>query len=306
MIVDNTSMGRNSFCSPPEVVRCNNSGGNGDMLKKLLNIAGAALLALGVGVATPADAQDSTWEMIQSNGVLRVGAAPAPPWFIQRPDGTWGGFGISLGSAAAEALGVEMEVVEVTWGNAVAALQAGQIDMMPVLDPTPQRAAAVAFPATPLLYFSLGVLLRDGAELDNWADLSAGEFRLGLVQGTSIDQFISSTYPDANVQTFPSRQELVAAFQSGRVDGISLYHPALVNMSQSMGTGTVVLPEPYQVSISSVALRQESDQRFRNFLDSSIAFWYANQSVQGWFNEALIEQGVDPAMSPPVQRELLD
>lgn len=276
------------------------------MLKKLLNLTGAALLALGVGVAAPAVAQESTWETVQSNGVLRTGAAPAPPWFIKRADGTWGGFGIAVGEAAAGALGVELEVVEVTWGNAVAALQAGQIDMMPVLDPTPQRAAAVAFPATPLLYFSLGVLLRDGASLDNWEDLSAGEFKLGLVQGTSIDQFVRASYPDANVQTFPSRQELVAAFQSGRVDGISLYHPALVNMSQKMGTGTVVLPEPFQASISSVALRQESDQRFRNFLDSSIAFWYANQSVQGWFDEALTEQGVDPANSPPVQRELWD
>lgn len=274
------------------------------MFKKILGAVAAAAFALGFTGLSQAHAQDSTWETIQSEGVIRVGAAPAPPWFIKRADGTWGGFGIGVAEAAAEGLGVDMQIVEVTWGNAVAALQAKQIDMMPVLDPTPQRAAAVAFPATPLLYFSLGVLLQDGASLASWEELSTSEFKLGLVQGTSIDQFLSANYPDANLSKYPSRQELVAAYQSGRVDGISLYHPALVNMSQKLGTGSVVLPEPFRAAISSIALRQEQDQRFRNYLDSSIAFWYANQSVQKWFEIALREQGVDPADSPAIQREL--
>lgn len=274
------------------------------MLRRITVALAVLMLALGALYSSPASAEQSTWASIQDSGTLRVGAAPAPPWFIKHPDGSWSGVGISFADAVAQALGVKVKVVEVTWGNAVAALQAKQIDMMPILDPTPQRAAAVAFPATPLLYFSLGVLLRPGQHLENWSDLNDKKFRVGVVQGTSIDQFLADNYPSANVLKFPSRQELVAAFQSGRIDGLALYHPALVNMKKSMGIGTVVLPKPFQASISSVAIRQEADQRFRNFLDSSIAYWYANYTVQKWFEAALKEQGIDPNSSPAVEREL--
>ena len=262
----------------------------------------AALLML---AGAPAQAQNaSTWETVKSTGTLRVGAAVAPPWFIKKTDGTWAGFGTSLAQAMAKALNVELEMVETTWGNAIASLQARQIDAMPVLDPTPERAGAVSFPSNPLLYFSLGVLLHDNASLGNWDDLNDGKFRIGVVQGTSIDAFLRQNNPQANVLRFPGRQELVAAFQSRRVDGISLYHPALVNMAQTTKMGTVVLPKPFRAAISSVAVRKETDMRFVNWLDSSIAFWYASQDVQKWFDEALREQGVDPADSPPIQREL--
>jgi len=48
-------------------------------------------------------------------------------------------------------LRVELETVEVTWGTAVSALQANQIDIMFVLDATPERALAIDFPSQPLL-----------------------------------------------------------------------------------------------------------------------------------------------------------
>ena len=48
-------------------------------------------------------------------------------------------------------LGVKFEPVEVTWGTAIAALQGNKIDMMSMMDATPERAEAVDFPKTPLL-----------------------------------------------------------------------------------------------------------------------------------------------------------
>ena len=66
-----------------------------------------------------------------------------------------------MGKAMADALGVKFEPVEVTWGNAIAALQGDKIDIMFMLDATPEREQAVDFPKTPLLYYSLAVLARD-------------------------------------------------------------------------------------------------------------------------------------------------
>ena len=102
-------------------------------------VAALTLLAGGAG------AQDlSTWDAIKERGSIRVGVTQAPPWFSKDPaSGEWAGLGSALGKAMAGELGVEFEPVEVTWGTAVAALQADKIDVMFVLDATPKRAVAI-------------------------------------------------------------------------------------------------------------------------------------------------------------------
>ena len=62
----------------------------------------------------------------------------APPWFSKDPKtGQWSsGLGVSMGKAMAAALGAKIETVEVSWGNAIAALQSDKIDIMFMLDAT--------------------------------------------------------------------------------------------------------------------------------------------------------------------------
>jgi len=42
---------------------------------------------------------------------------------------------------------------------------------MSMMDATPERAQAVDFPKTPLLFYSLAVLARDDLPVTTWADL---------------------------------------------------------------------------------------------------------------------------------------
>ena len=56
-----------------------------------------------------------------------------------------------MGKAMAQTLGVKFEPVEVTWGNAIAALQGNKIDIMFMLDATSERKQAADFPEAPLL-----------------------------------------------------------------------------------------------------------------------------------------------------------
>jgi polar amino acid transport system substrate-binding protein len=61
-----------------------------------------------------------------------------------------------VGKVLAKDLGVKLVPVETTWGNAVAALQAGQIDTMLVLDPTDERRKAADFSDQPFLWYAQG------------------------------------------------------------------------------------------------------------------------------------------------------
>lgn len=247
----------------------------------------------------------STLDTVKERGTLRIGAAQAEPWFFKDP-GTqqWSGFGIALGKALADSLGVKLDIVEVTWGNAIAALQGNRIDLMAVLDATPERQQAVDFPKHPLLYYALAVLVRDGLEVKSWEDLNRKDLTIAVTQGTSIDAYVTKTTPAATILRFPSNAETVAAFQSGRADAASMFHPPLIILAQKIGKGRIVLPTPVYAAASSIAIRKEPDGRFREWLDDAIARYYASNQTQVWYEEFLRTRGIDPGKVPAIRREL--
>ena len=273
----------------------------------------AAVWAAGIAAAitlstVPVTAQaQSTWDQIQETGKLRMGVLQAPPWWSKNPaTGTWdSGLGVTLGKNMAEVLGVEIEFVEVTWGTAVAALQSNKIDLMPVLDPKPDRAMTIDFPSNPLLYISLAVLADEDLAANTWADMNKEGVRIAVPQGSSMDSFITETLPLADIQRFPDNGASIAAFQSGRVDAVSLFHPPLLAARQKLGRGQLVIPTPAFSSPTSVGVRKEADKSFRDWVDTSIFYWYETGQTQKWYADFLTEFGLDPKASPVIQRELL-
>jgi polar amino acid transport system substrate-binding protein len=270
-------------------------------------IFSAAIAAVTLGFGTLAQAQDSTMDQVRDSGVLRVGVTQAPPWYAKDiTSGEWtGGLGVSMGKAMAETLGVTFEPVEVTWGTAVAALQADRIDMMFVLDATDARKEAVNFPDTPLLYYSLAVLARDDLEITNWSDLNSPEISISVPQATSMDAFLTENAPDADIQRFPGNAEAIAAFQAGRVDAVTLFHPPLIAARQKLGAGQIVVPQPVESRPSSVAVRQESDTTFVDWVDEQIDGYYKSGQTQVWYEEFLSDFGLDPSTVPAIIRERL-
>ena len=250
-------------------------------------------------------AADSTWEGIQERKSLRIGVVQAPPWFLKDPaTGKWSGFGYSVGKAMADTLGVKLETVEVTWGSAIAALQANKIDTMFVLDATPKRALAVDFPAQPLLYYALAVLGREDLDMENWSDLNKEGIKISVTQGTTMERYVTKHLPKAKILRFPSNGESVAAFQSGRVDAVSLFHPPLIAMQKKMGKGKIVVPKPVRASASSAAVRMEKDKRWRDWVNTAISYWYTTGESQKWYEEFLSDFGLDPKAVPAIQKEL--
>jgi polar amino acid transport system substrate-binding protein len=275
-------------------------------MNRRMMLAAAAAVAVMAG-GTTAQAQDSTMDQVMDNGVLRVGVTQAPPWYSKDiASGEWtGGLGVSMGEAMAETLGVTFEPVEVTWGTAVAALQANRIDMMFVLDATDARKEAVNFPETPLLYYSLAVLARDDLEVTNWEDLNSPDISISVPQASSMDAFLTENAPNADIQRFPGNAEAIAAFQAGRVDAVTLFHPPLIAARQKLGAGQIVVPQPVESRPSSVAVRQENDTAFVDWVNEQIDGYYTSGQTQQWYEEFLSDFGLDPATVPAIMRERL-
>ncbi|MEP2473797.1 MAG: transporter substrate-binding domain-containing protein [Paracoccaceae bacterium] len=278
-----------------------------NILKRTTNWLAAVFVALTMAAAPAVAQEQSTWDQIKETGKLRMGVIQAPPWFSKNPaTGTWdSGLGVTIGQNMAEVLGAELEFVEVTWGTAVAALQSNKIDFMPVLDAKPERAVSVDFPSNPLLYISLAVLADEDLTASKWEDLNKKGVTVAVPQGSSMDAFITDALPLADIQRFPDNGASIAAFQSGRVNAVSLFHPPLLAARKKLGRGQLVIPTPAFSSPTSVGVRKEDDKTFRDWVNTSISYWYETGQIQGWYAEFLTDFGLDPKASPVIQRELL-
>lgn len=268
-----------------------------------------AILTAGTGVlAMPfaAARAEGTIEAAKKRGTFRVGVTQAPPWFSKDPKtGEWNsGLGISMGKAMADTLGVKMETVEVSWGNSIAALQADKIDIMFTIDATPERKQAVDFPEAPLLYYSLAVLAKDDLVVKTWDDLNKAGVRIAVPQASSMDRFVSEHTPKADIQRFPDNAAAIAAYQSGRVDAVCLFHPPLLAARQKLGKGKIVVPIPAQSQPSSTALRK-GDTEFVAWVDKQLTQYYKSGQTQKWYEKALSDFGLDPTLAPPIMKEMI-
>lgn len=262
---------------------------------------GAGMLAMPIaGHAEP------TLDEVKKRGSLRVGVTQAPPWYSKDPKtGEWtSGLGVSMGRAMAQSLGAKFEPVEVSWGNAIAALQGDKIDLMFVLDATPERKQAVDFPEAPLLWYSLAVLVKDDLPVKTWEDLNKSGVRISCAQATTIDTFLTRHTPKADIQRFPGNVEAIAAFQSGRVDAVGMFHPPLLAARKKLGKGKLIVPTPAESVPSSVAVRK-GDTAFVAWVDKAIAGYYQSGQTEKWYEQALVDFGLDPKTVPPIMKEMI-
>ena len=249
---------------------------------------------------------EGTLDEIKKRGTIRLGVTQAPPWYSKDPKtGEWtSGLGIFMGKAMAQTLGVKLEPVEVSWGNAIAALQGNKIDLMFVIDATAERKQAVDFPEAPLLYYSLSVLARDDLAVKAWEDLNKPGLKISCAQATTIEAYVTKNLPKAEIQKFPGNVEAIAAFQSGRVDAVAMFHPPLLAAKQKLGKGQLVVPTPAESVPSSTAARK-GDTAFVAWLDKTTGDYYRSGQSEKWYEQALADFGLDPKTVPPIMKEMM-
>ncbi|WP_440408520.1 transporter substrate-binding domain-containing protein [Neorhizobium petrolearium] len=274
------------------------------MITTRRTLLAAMTLAL-AGFATSAFAQDaSTLDRIKQDKQLRIGVTSAEPWFFKDPmTEKWTGVGVAMGEKLATSLGATLVPVETTWANAVAALQANQIDLMFVLDPTEERRKAIDFPEAPLFYYAMGALVAADSAAKSWQDIDKPGTRIGVTLGTSLDKNITAMAKNAEINRFSSNDEAIAAFAARRVDVVVQFHPALVVQYSRLNLGKVILPTPVNPVPTSAGLRKETTPAFRNWISEQFAELYKNGVPDQIFSGYLKSKNIDPTGIPGLVKE---
>lgn len=164
-------------------------------------------------------------EEIKSKGVIKMGVSPDyPPFeFTIRENGESKveGLDVKLGEQIASDLGVKLEVVTLDFSNLLAAMEAGQIDMIiSGMGATEEREKSVDFSEPYYLTHEAIVIRKEDADtLKNYQSFTSDKI-IGYQQG-SIQETEAQTYmKDAKNLTMTTLSNLVNALLSGQVDGV--------------------------------------------------------------------------------------
>ncbi len=189
------------------------------MLKHLTRILAAVLLC-GAVAALPARAADL--QKILSSGTVRIGVPiDVPPFGSVDAKNEPVGLDVDMAKKIAEALGVKLELQQITGANRVPYLVTDRLDIViAAMGATPERALQIAF-TSPYAALSIGVFGPDSIAVKSPADLK--DETIAVARGTTQDLELTKAAPNAKIVRFDDDATAAVLDQIGRngADGVA-------------------------------------------------------------------------------------
>jgi len=172
-------------------------------MKSIYKLLMSAALLVAVVAPTTANAasNDSRLYHITKSGKIRVCQYPLYYGISHRnpQTGIIEGIDADLSKELAKDLGVELEIVESSFGTFIADLQANKCEIgMFGVGATLKRAQAVAF-SDPYLLTSIYAVVRKGGPVKVWGDIDKPGIRVAVTLGSYIEPFMKGYLKKAKV-----------------------------------------------------------------------------------------------------------
>src|SRR3954464_11736747 len=257
--------------------------------------SGAALAAASSSPASAQTAGDNRLDRVRAAKVLRIAVLPGElPYFNKDlATGSWSGMCIEMANDIAKLLDVKLEYTESTYGNSILDLQSGKIGLGFALNPTPQRALVVDFCGA-VFHHPFGAMLRKGLEAKTWADINKPNVNIAVDVGSANETVARRFAPNATIKSLKSRDEVMLEMSSGRVDVVvNALILGLTAIAKNPNLGTYkILQTPAVAVASAMAVRRESDKRWRDFLAVWVDYNRGIGQMREWFVKGLALSGV--------------
>ena len=170
------------------------------------------------------------------------------PYSYYKEDNRLVGYDIELAYRFAEKIGATVEFKIYDWSGMIAALSVGEIDcIFADLYLTKEREESFEF-SKPTHLGEIVVVVKDenntgGTQKNEESTTKISDFgdkNLAILTGTSFNEIVSRTLPNANQLYFNSMPDMVAALDNGKVDGIVLDEPVARNICYEKDNVTIV------------------------------------------------------------------
>lgn len=181
------------------------------MYKKWIQAIAVMLFTVGLFNVAWADKFDD----IISKGVVRIGVPlDVPPFGSQNVNREAEGFDVDMANMVAKALGVKLELTQITGANRIPSLLTDKVDIViSVMGLTPERAKQIMFTA-PYANTSLAVYGPKNISVRSAADL--GTYKVAAAKGTTQELALSAMNPKAIIMRTEDDATAAAAYLSGQ------------------------------------------------------------------------------------------
>lgn len=172
---------------------------------------------------TPAEpvAAASLLEKVKTSGKLVVGTeAQYAPYEFKDLNANFAGCDMWLAQQIADHLGVELEVVDMSFDGIIPAVKSGQVDIgIAAFTKTPERAEEIDFSDLYETSAQLLVVKTGNADVYSTKEALAGQ-KVGAQKGTIQSQLIQSALPDSELFELEKYPALALEVQNGNIAGL--------------------------------------------------------------------------------------
>ena len=272
-------------------------------MKKVLAILLAMAMLFGMaacssgGSTEPAADSSSVIDEIKANGKLTVGtSADYPPYeFHTEIDGkdTIVGFDMAIAQAIADDLGVDLEIVDMSFDNLLMSLANGEFDMVIAgITSNEERKKAVDFSDPYLVSKSLILVTSENADKYKTLDDLKGA-KGGAQTGTiTYDRCVLYCGEESTVG-LSKVQDLIMELQAGKLDLLFLDYMTVLTyaaVKDDLEAVDVNIPsdeEGYQIAV------QKGNTELVEYINGVLAKLLAENAIQGYIVEAQQQAGLD-------------
>ena len=172
---------------------------------------------------TPAEsaAAASLLEKVKTSGKLVVGTeAQYAPYEFKDLNANFAGSDMWLAQQIADHLGVELEVVDMSFDGIIPAVKSGQVDLgIAAFTKTPERAEEIDFSDLYEKSAQLLIVKAGNADLYSTKESLAGQ-KVGAQKGTIQSQLIQTALPDSELFELEKYPALALEVQNGNIAGL--------------------------------------------------------------------------------------
>ena len=234
-----------------------------------LMVAGLALAVASVGAAQ----ETPTLDRVLQSGELRVGmSGNQPPFNATSRTGSLIGLEVDFATLLAIAMGVEVNIVQKPFGELLAAMKAGEVDMvMSGMAITAERTREASF-VGPYMLSGKSILTnsRTLAAADSAGDINRADLKLAALENSTSQRFIERFVPEAQLVTVKDYDEAVQMVISDEIDALVADMPiCLLSLLRYPNEGLATLTEPLTIEPIGIAV-PANDLQFRNLVTNYV------------------------------------
>ena len=226
--------------------------------------------------------------------------ADQPPFNVRARDKTIIGFDVDLARALAGNMNVELEIVEVPFGDLLETLLEGKADMViSGMTITPERTRSVSFvgPYT-LSGKSMLTTARVKEVVNNGAEITASDLgtefnnpaiQVAALENSTSESFVQRELPKASLHTIRNYNEGIQLLLTGRVDAMIADIPILkLSMLRYPDAGLGIIEPPLSIEPLGIAIGRD-DKQFENLVRNYLSAFEKTGLIprlrQKWFED---------------------